>query len=272
MAVPATIGYTAKTLGRHIGNLEPHMLTPDMAWKARAGDGVADGTIRREIGVLRAALKWAVKERWISDAPYVDAPGSGPPRDRWLTSDEIDRLIRAAYLPHLRLFIILAYHTAARAGAILDLTWDRVDFEHKRISYDRPGRVRNKKRRAVVPINPVALAALQETRGESVIDRVIEWRGKPVRSIKRSFAVACRAAGIKDCSPHVLRHTAATHLVMEGVPLREVARLLGDSEAMVEKVYGKHSPEYLRGATDTLARRAKPKLLRDQQKRPNTTT
>ncbi|MCL2473331.1 MAG: integrase [Alphaproteobacteria bacterium] len=49
-----------------------------------------------------------------------------------------------------------------------------------------------------------------------------------------------------------MRHTAATWLVMEGVPLREVARLLGNSEAMVEKVYGKHSPDYLRRAVSAL--------------------
>ncbi len=42
-------------------------------------------------------------------------------------------------------------------------------------------------------------------------------------------------------------------MVMAGVPLAEVARMLGDSEAMVEKVYGKHSPDYLRRAADALA-------------------
>lgn len=35
---------------------------------------------------------------------------------------------------------------------------------------------------------------------------------------------------------------------MSGVPLAEVARLLGDSEKTVERVYGKHSPDYLKGA------------------------
>ena len=53
-------------------------------------------------------------------------------------------------------------------------------------------------------------------------------------------------------SPHVLRHTAATWLVMDGVPLSEVSRLLGDSEKTVETVYGKHSPDYLRRAVTAL--------------------
>jgi len=39
---------------------------------------------------------------------------------------------------------------------------------------------------------------------------------------------------------------------MDGVPLREVARLLGNSEKMVKEVYGKHSPDYLRRAVNAL--------------------
>ena len=39
---------------------------------------------------------------------------------------------------------------------------------------------------------------------------------------------------------------------MEGVPLSEVARLLGDSEKTVERVYGKHAPDYLRRAVNAL--------------------
>jgi hypothetical protein len=47
---------------------------------------------------------------------------------------------------------------------------------------------------------------------------------------------------------------------MEGVPLREVARLLGNSESMVEKIYGKHSPDYLRRAVSALNLK-KPSML-----------
>jgi hypothetical protein len=41
-------------------------------------------------------------------------------------------------------------------------------------------------------------------------------------------------------------------MIIEGVPLAEVARLLGDSERTVERVYGKHSPDYLRRAVSAL--------------------
>ena len=59
---------------------------------------------------------------------------------------------------------------------------------------------------------------------------------------------------------YALRHTAATWLVMDGGPSSEVARLLGNSEAMVEQIYGKHSPDYLRCAAGVLNLK-KPNML-----------
>jgi integrase len=155
--------------------------------------------------------------------------------------------------------VVLAYHTAARTGAILDLTWDRVDFDRRIINYRRPGRAETKKRRATVPINTAALAELQTTSLLAISDYVIEYRGRKVESIHTGFRRACQEAGIADCSPHVLRHTAASHMVMAGVPLAEVARMLGDSEVIVEKVYAKFSPDYLRRAADALAGPAGPR-------------
>jgi integrase len=86
----------------------------------------------------------------------------------------------------------------------------------------------------------------------AVSDHVIEFRGKPVASIKTGFAKASRRAGVR-CTPHVLRHSAATHMVMAGVPMVEIARMLGDTVAMIESTYGKHSVDFLRRAADALA-------------------
>jgi integrase len=246
-----TLRICASQISRLVGNLEPRMVSRSSYITSRAGGAVSDGSVRREVGVLRAALSWAVRERWITEAPYIEMPPRPPARERWLTREAVADLRRAAASPHIRLFIVLAYHTAARRGAILDLTWDRVDLERRLISYDRPGRRATKKRRATVPINTAALAELQAARPLSVSDHVIEFRGRPVASIKTGFAAACRRAGVA-ASPHVLRHSAATHMVMAGVPMVEIARMLGDTVAMIEQVYGKHSPDFLRRAADAL--------------------
>jgi len=171
-----------------------------------------------------------------------------PPRDLWLTREQVALLIEKAKSPHIGLFIKLAVFTGARSGAILDLTWAQVDVERRIIDF---GRGWGNKRRAIVPMNDDVHVALVNARELAQTDHVIEFNGRPLKSVKIAFRRLCKACDVK-ASPHVLRHTAATWLVMDGVPLREVARLLGNSEAMVEKVYGKHSPDYLRRAVNAL--------------------
>ncbi len=98
--------------------------------------------------------------------------------------------------------------------------------------------------------------ALLEAKELAQTDHVIKYNGRPTRAIKKTFSRLCESCGIK-ASPHVLRHTAATWLMMDGVPLSEVARLLGDIEKTDETVYGKHLPDYLRRAVMALNLRRK---------------
>ncbi|MDR3450637.1 MAG: site-specific integrase [Alphaproteobacteria bacterium] len=158
------------------------------------------------------------------------------------------KLIGAAKSHHMKLFIQIAIATAARSGAILDLTWSQIDFDRKLIDF---GRGWGNKRRAVVPMNDDLLESLKIARDLAQTDYVIEYKSMQIASVKSGFRRLCKDCGI-EASPHVLRHTAATWLVMDGVPLAEVARLLGDSERTVEKVYGKHAPDYLRRAVNSL--------------------
>ena len=81
---------------------------------------------------------------------------------------------------------------------------------------------------------------------------VINENGKRLGDVKRGFASACRKADLEDVSPHVLRHTCATCLMQRGVPMWEAAGFLGMSQETLERVYGHHHPDYLRGAAEAL--------------------
>ena len=48
---------------------------------------------------------------------------------------------------------------------------------------------------------------------------VIEYQGGAAKSVKKSFAKACRIAGLSDVIPHTLRHTCGTWLALDGVPI-----------------------------------------------------
>src|SRR5690242_7930441 len=124
----------------------------------RKRQGKSNSTVKTELEALRACLRW----HYGKEAPTIVAPPPSKPRDRYLTQDEARRLLASIEAPHVRLFVTLALATGARMGAILDLTWDRVDFEHGTIDFMPAGRDKSNKRRTVVAMAPKARAALEE--------------------------------------------------------------------------------------------------------------
>ena len=220
-------------------------------------------TIRRELAYLIAALNFAAKPKIgildKGDIPALELPPAGAPRDRWLRIEEVQRLLDAAgamrrgdRLSRCERFLWIALETAARKQAILDLTWDRVDFEAGVIHFADPSRPATKKKRASVPISdalrPVLERALKEKTGDLVLDnKSAVWASVQRAAIRAGFSNQTVPAGGKPkatgISPHVLRHTAATHMARNGVPLWVIAKILGNTLAMVEKVYAKWQPD-----------------------------
>lgn len=76
--------------------------------------------------------------------------------------------------------------------------------------------------------------------------------GKPYLRVTRSFASACRRAGIKDFHFHDLRHTFASHLVMAGVDLTTVKELLGHKTLTMTLRYAHLAPSHKIKAVDLL--------------------
>jgi integrase len=242
--------YCVISLSKPLGPLQPNQLLPPVIRQYAKDRQASPGTILRDIGVLRAALAWAVEHQWIEAFPVIKNPVKTPKsRDRWATKEEARRLIEAAREPHIKAFIMLGFMTAARVGAIIELRWEQVNFATGLIDY---GEGHGNKRRAVVPINSELVPVLTALRELACTPYVIERHGKQVQEIKNGFKAACRRAGVKGITPHIMRHSAATWMAMDGVPLREIARLIGDDEATVERVYAKHSPDYLKRAVSAL--------------------
>lgn len=214
----------------------------------RKREGKSNSTVKTELEALRACLRW----HYGKEAPIIVAPPPSKPRDRYLTQDQARRLLEHIEAPHVRLFVTLALATGARMGAILDLTWDRVDFDHQTIDFMPAGRDKSNKRRVVVRMAPKAREALLEARQGALSDHVIEYGGKPVASVKRAIAAAARRSGI-PCSPHVFRHTAAVWLAQADVPMQKISQILGHTSTRVtEAVYARYSPRFMEEAMAAL--------------------
>jgi integrase len=246
-----TIEYNWLALRPYFGTYVPDQICRDSCRgyaDSRRSQGVGDGTIRRELGALRAGIRWARP----GAAAVFAFPAAPPSRDRHLTRAEYKALLAACESqPHIKLFTILALATAGRTRAILDLTWDRVDFERGLIRLS--GEAGRRKGRATVPMTQEARNALLAAQEAALSDFVIEWAGKPVKRVVKGFKAACLRAGLDDVSPHVLRHTAAVWMAEAGNSMSEIAAYLGHSDSRItERVYARFSPDYLRKASKAL--------------------
>lgn len=244
-----------KRLAPTFGTMTAESVTKEVCrdyTKHRREASVSDGTIHLELGYLRAALTHAERDGLIDRAPYVPLPQKPAPRDHYIPKIKAPDVLAGAVMPHVRLFIIVALSTAGRAEAILDLTWDRVDFDRRRIDLRDPTRAKTPKGRAVPPMNDMALEALAKAKEGALSRHVIEWAGRRIASIKKGVGEAGRRAGIK-VTPHVLRHSAAVWMAEAGIPIPEIAQYLGHSNpATTYSIYARYSPEHLRKASKAL--------------------
>jgi integrase len=256
-AIPGAdrLGWAHKPLARFFGEKPPEAIgeAATLAYAARRrADGVVDGTIRTELQALRAALRWALKEGLSTMVPVIAMPARAEARIRWLTREEAAALLDNATAPHLKLFILIGLHTAARTSAILGLTWDRVDLIAGTIDFRAPGRARTRKRRTQVPINATLAEALTAARAACVTEYVIEWGGSGVLRIVHGFRSATAKAKLFGVTPHVLRHTAVTWALREGKDPWAIAQFAGMTLEVLQEVYGHHDPAHLREVAKSL--------------------
>lgn len=152
-----------------------------------------DGTLTSDY----ANIRWNVK---MSEAPK--------PRETYLSREEARLLVDSAAEPYVRLFCLLALTTAALAGAILDLTWDRVNLETGHVDFKNPEKKETRKRRVDSFSNSETLQALREAKDVANTDHVIEKDGRRLKSIRSGMARLAKKAGLPKATPHVLKHTA----------------------------------------------------------------
>ena len=121
------------------------------------------------------------------------------------------------------------------------------------IHFQNDGGQRTNKRRVAVPVSE-RLAKVLSAAKESA---TTEWVLVSPYSIQHAFDrikanayMATQNDKFMQISPHALRHTWATLASRAGIPLFQVAGVLGDSLPTVMRVYAHHSPEHLRGAVN----------------------
>jgi integrase len=217
--------------------------------------------MRHELGLMGRALRMAHRLGVIDRLSEVPRPPKGEHRSRFLSEDEIARLLDACEHSRNRLLaplVTLALTTGARYSELATLTWAQLDLEADyglsptmRLERTKNGRPRT------VPLMADAVAALVAiAKPDQREGRVFQLKG----SIRKAFDLALERAGIpKGTDPasrvsfHTLRHTAASWLTIRGASLRSVQEILGHSGPAQTARYSHLATAHIRADLDRLA-------------------
>jgi len=220
--------------------------------QARLKGGVR-AMVNREREVLRAVYnrcrEWGKYE---GDNPAVRVKGvrEDERRLRFLDADEEARLLAAATAPGLRAIILVGIHAGLRIESeVLTLTPGDLDFRTGLLTVHSAFAKNGKTRR--MPLNALLRATLRPLVGQG-LTLFLSREGTPYRSIRTAFETACRRAGLRDVTPHTLRHTFASRLVMAGVDLHTVQELGGWSSLGLVQRYAHLSPGHKAEALERL--------------------
>lgn len=234
---------SARQTRNHVRALLPYiagrkLTDADAVWgeiKA-AEQGKAAATVNHKGRILRQITRAAWREwKWI-EHPAVIALLPETPRERFLTTAEVQALANACGDPAAAGYVLLAAYTGVRRGHLLRLT--RHDVQGEFLRLDRTSKTRTLQ---LVPLHP-KVQALAEALP----------LGIGGRQLQEAWGRAREATGI-DCRWHDLRHTCASWLAQADVPLHTIGEFLGHSSTAVTKRYAHLAPKHLAAAVRKLA-------------------
>jgi integrase len=200
----------------------------------------------------------ARKRGLIDVVPDVEWLKNEKPEFDFLDFDEALRLLAKAE-DEWRTMILTGMRTGMRLGELIALEWDDVDLVAARVTVRRNwvwghfGTPKSGKPREI-PLGDEVLAALKahrHLRGRFVFcDR--EGHHLTDTEVRHPLWRACKRAGLRKITWHVLRHTFASHLVMRGAPIKAIQELLGHSTILMTMRYAHLAPEVARDAVRLL--------------------
>lgn len=213
-------------------------------------EGLTSKSIIRKISSLRSFFRWALKRNFIEQTPMtkVISPKSEKRLPQFIAEKDIANFLTYKEFEDSwkgktdRLILLLFYYTGMRLSEGIGLKESGLDFSTNTIKVLGKG---SKER--IIPINAALAADIKEYIREKTAKGLIATphllvteRGKPLAP----RSVYARVRGLLDAmttiekrSPHVLRHTFATHLTNAGADLNAVKDLLGHSSLAATQVY-----------------------------------
>lgn len=249
---PATKAMYGSIVRNQLGNVASMRLTrvapPDIRalLAERDREGYAGRTRRAILDVLRMMFRMAEGDQLVDSNPaaLVKAPRIDAKEPVHFTAEQARRFLDAARSDALYGLYAVALGTGLRRGELLALTWADVDRDGVRV---RTGKTRAASRRVPLPrFAREALVSVDRRPGPI-------WPYSP-SYVTRHVGVICKRAGVPVIGMHGLRHSAASILLAEGVPIEVIRSLLGHTNASMTAHYARPEDAMKREALERLGR------------------
>lgn len=239
--------------------------------KSNGKGGLSYKTVKNIRGVLSSAYEYAIENSYIKDNPvlksrmpsFAHSIKSDVPE---YSAEQVRKLLLFAKEndSHIYIFLLLALYTGLRKGELLALTWDDVDYDKKllRVNKSRTGSrktittqittPKTESSNRKIPLNDIVLEALKAEKkrqeeysailgngydkSSSFIIRTV--LGKPyvnLSAINRVVNRLTEKAGLPHCTIHGFRHSVASILDDNGVPIQDISVLLGHESVQTTK-------------------------------------
>jgi integrase len=218
------------------------------------------------IGIFKRVLIEAVKENRIEKNPfqYLKELKEPPRPDVYLSGEEINKILEASKGNYFHSLFLVGINTGMRRGELAGLCWDKVNFETSLIEIsrlrDRSGlgdRTKTVKSRRFIPMNAVVKHHLMGLKKSSEDKQVfLDEDNDPfdVDHLYRDLRVYLKGADIdKTFRFHDLRHTFASHFMMNGGNIYDLQKILGHTSLEMTQRYAHLAPEHLVRASNVVS-------------------
>ncbi len=234
-------------------------ITPSMVrtWLAELkGDEMTAKSINRKISTLKSFFKYQLRQGLVVTSPMttITSPKISKRLPSFVEQKHLDTLFNHVEFADdwegetKKIVMRLLYNTGMRLSELISLKESQIDYSYKQIKVLGKG---NKER--IIPVNAELLNSLKQyadSKPEGSVENIfVSKKGKQLQPryvygfVRENLALVTT---VKKKSPHVLRHSFATHLMNNGAELNAVKELLGHSSLAATQIYTHNTIEKLK--------------------------
>jgi integrase len=226
-------------------------------YKIKRAKEIKPATVNKELTALRHLFNKAIQWGYLVKNPLskVKRLRVNQKKFRFLSLEKID-LVLENCSEHIRPIILTAIHTGLRRSELFRLEWADVDFNRECIVVTAKSEEHTKNYlNREIPLTNQLIECLKSLKIKNNWVFSKEDGSRYSGWMKKSLETAGKNAGIPRFTLHDLRHTFASHLVMEGVDLPTVQKLMGHSKISTTMIYAHLAPDHLKNAMYRLSSR-----------------